>query len=318
MQITYPIEQVISGLPGLTEVRSISKFGLSQVSAIFQDGFDILCARQLVSERIITAELPEQAGMHKPELAPITSGMGEVFHYLSRATGYDLAQLRTLQRLGDQTPAALDSRHGRGEQLGRLRKAISRPVRSGTARQVRADVRRQSPPPCGRTTPTSAAATCRQAGKVLLVQGVGLVDQRRPDRRHRRPPARRPSRSAWRDVADVEIGHEIRRRRRHGRRPGRSRAGPGLHADGREQPRGDPAAASTRSRKSKNCCRPASRFASVYDRSDLVDKVIVTARDNLFHGGLLVVAVLFVLGGGWRAGLIVAAGDPAGHAVCRQ
>ena len=68
VQITYPIEQVISGLPGLTEVRSISKFGLSQVNAIFQDGFDILRARQLVSERLTVAELPEQAGMHKPEL----------------------------------------------------------------------------------------------------------------------------------------------------------------------------------------------------------------------------------------------------------
>src|SRR5580692_8817511 len=82
VQITYPIEQVISGLPGLTEVRSLSKFGLSQVNAIFQDCFDILRARQLVSERIGTADLPEQAGMHKPELAPITSGMGEVYHYL--------------------------------------------------------------------------------------------------------------------------------------------------------------------------------------------------------------------------------------------
>ena len=97
VQITYPIEQVISGLPGLTEVRSISKFGLSQVNAIFQDGFDILRARQLVSERLTVAELPDQAGMHKPELGPIASGMGEVYHYLLKSDRHDLTELRTIQ-----------------------------------------------------------------------------------------------------------------------------------------------------------------------------------------------------------------------------
>ena len=58
-QITFPVEQAIGGLPGLVEVRSISKFGLSQVVAIFDDSVDVYFARQLIGERLQTVELPE-------------------------------------------------------------------------------------------------------------------------------------------------------------------------------------------------------------------------------------------------------------------
>src|SRR5262249_50107672 len=64
-QVTYPLEQVIAGLPGLREVRSISKTGLSQITTVFEGGTDILRARQLVGERIASAELPETAGVNK-------------------------------------------------------------------------------------------------------------------------------------------------------------------------------------------------------------------------------------------------------------
>ena len=73
--ITFPVEQVIGGLPGLTEVRSISKFGLSQVTVIFEDGTDIFFARQLVMERLQTVELPE--GIPQPEMGPVSTGLGE-------------------------------------------------------------------------------------------------------------------------------------------------------------------------------------------------------------------------------------------------
>jgi cobalt-zinc-cadmium resistance protein CzcA len=79
-QVTLPLEQAIAGLPALTEVRSISKFGLSQVTAIFEDGTSIHLARQLVSERLSAVELPD--GIGKPELGPISTGLGEIFHYI--------------------------------------------------------------------------------------------------------------------------------------------------------------------------------------------------------------------------------------------
>src|SRR5262245_4442985 len=118
-QITAPVEQGIGGLPALRQVRSISKFGLSQVVATFADGTDVYFARQQITERLGSVQLPE--GMPRPTLGPVATGMGEVFHYLvasesggrvgaaSRAapaagparlsgpTGADLTELRTLQ-----------------------------------------------------------------------------------------------------------------------------------------------------------------------------------------------------------------------------
>ena len=90
-QITFPVEQAISGLPGLDMVRSISKFGLSQVVVTFQDGTDIYFARQLVNERLGTVELPE--GIERPQMGPVSTGLGEVFHYVLTYEGYDFSKL---------------------------------------------------------------------------------------------------------------------------------------------------------------------------------------------------------------------------------
>jgi cobalt-zinc-cadmium resistance protein CzcA len=93
-QVTAPVEQAIGGLPGLEEVRSISKFGLSQVTAIFEDEVDIYFARQVVGERLLAVELGE--GVPRPELGPVATGLGEVFHYIVRGEGVSLEELTTL------------------------------------------------------------------------------------------------------------------------------------------------------------------------------------------------------------------------------
>ena len=93
-QITFPVEQAISGLPGLGEVRSISKFGFSQVTAIFDDETDVYLARQVVSERLAAVELPE--GVSRPALGPVATGLGEVFQYLVRSDTLSAQELRTL------------------------------------------------------------------------------------------------------------------------------------------------------------------------------------------------------------------------------
>lgn len=73
-QITYPVERELSGLSGLTEVRSISKFGLCQVNLIFEDRIDIYLARQQVTERLVSVELPD--GVESPRLGPVSTGLG--------------------------------------------------------------------------------------------------------------------------------------------------------------------------------------------------------------------------------------------------
>ena len=142
-QITFPVEQAISGLPGLEMVRSISKFGLSQVVVTFHDGTDIYFARQLVNERLGTVELPE--GIERPQMGPVSTGLGEVFHYVLTYEGYDfsklppdeerikkLTELRTIHDWVVKPQLPIHSRRGRGEQLGRLREAVPGPPRSRT------------------------------------------------------------------------------------------------------------------------------------------------------------------------------------------
>src|SRR5262249_55115485 len=93
--ITFPVEQPIGGLPRLEQVRSISKFGISQVVVTFADGTNIYFARQLVNERLSTAEIPE--GVPRPRMGPVATGLGEVFHYTVTSKTRNLTELRTLE-----------------------------------------------------------------------------------------------------------------------------------------------------------------------------------------------------------------------------
>lgn len=100
--ITFPIEQVNSNIPGLKGMRSISRFGLSVVTIVFTDATDIYWARQQVSERLMLAQeqIPKELGL--PVLAPVTTGLGEIYQYALRAKQgyedqYDAMQLRTIQ-----------------------------------------------------------------------------------------------------------------------------------------------------------------------------------------------------------------------------
>src|SRR3990172_3523731 len=97
--VTYPIEIQMTGLPGLTELRSLSKFGLSLVTVVFEDDVDIYLARHLVLERVIEAKEKLPAGI-EPAMGPISTGLGEIYQYtLERPEdeALDLMELRTIQ-----------------------------------------------------------------------------------------------------------------------------------------------------------------------------------------------------------------------------
>ena len=76
--VTFPIEYSMNGVPGVETIRSISRFGISQVTVIFTEETDILVARQLVGEKLQNLELPSGV---VPEMGPISTGLGEIFHY---------------------------------------------------------------------------------------------------------------------------------------------------------------------------------------------------------------------------------------------
>ena len=97
--VTYPIEVAMNGLPNLEKIRSISNFGLSVVNIYFKDETDIYFARQLVNERIQEAREQIPEGFGKPEMGPISTGMGLIlFYYLDDQSGkYSLEELRSIQ-----------------------------------------------------------------------------------------------------------------------------------------------------------------------------------------------------------------------------
>ncbi len=95
-RVSYPIEQVMRGLPRVTQVRSLSKAGLSQVVIVFEDGVDTYWTRQVVFERLAAAreQLPPDV---EPELGPLSTGLGEIFQYTLEGEGLDAMDLRTIQ-----------------------------------------------------------------------------------------------------------------------------------------------------------------------------------------------------------------------------
>src|SRR5262245_50160726 len=99
-QVTFPVEMAMSGLPNLAEIRSVSKFGLSAVTVVFDDRVDIYFARQLVLERLTQAREQIPASIGSPEMGPIWTGLGEMYQYELKAapgSGVDATALRTIQ-----------------------------------------------------------------------------------------------------------------------------------------------------------------------------------------------------------------------------
>ncbi|CAN5586288.1 CusA/CzcA family heavy metal efflux RND transporter [soil metagenome] len=100
--ITFPIEQANSNIPGLKEIRSFSRFGLSLITIVFDDDVDVYWARQQVTERLKLAEQQIPKGIGSPELAPVTTGLGEIYQYVLKPkhgyeAKYNATELRTIQ-----------------------------------------------------------------------------------------------------------------------------------------------------------------------------------------------------------------------------
>jgi cobalt-zinc-cadmium resistance protein CzcA len=316
-QITFPVEQSISGLPGLEQLRSISKFGLSQVVVVFEDGTDIYFARQLINERLTTVELP--AGIDRPRMGPVSTGLGEVFHYIVRLEGVDisalpkerqveeLTELRTVHdwvvkpQLRTVSGTAEVNSWGGYEKQFQVRIDPDRLIKHGLTfdEVVEAAKENNRNVGGGSITQNSQMLLVHGIGRTVNIKQIGNIVIKAKDG----VPVR------VRDVADVQIGHEIRRG--------------AVTADGRGEVvlglgfmlMGENSHDVTYKLKSKmdeieDTLPPGVEIVPVYDRTELVDHVIETVQKNLFEGGLLVIAVLFVFLGNLRAGLIVALAIP--------
>ena len=308
-RVARPIESVLGGLPGLTQHRSISRYGISAVTAIFADAVDPYRARQVVQERLnnLSGVLPEGV---VPELGPLTGGLGEIFHFtlssearspteLLELAQYKVAPLvrgvqgvvevntwggqrRTLDVIADPIRLAQ-----RGLTLDALKAALMRATGSAAGGSV----------PAGAGTQTLLRATAFPRDASDLAMAVVATGA----------PGGRPVRVA--DVAEV-------------RRDALLRIGAATANGGGETVylmaqmlRGANAldvmtAIHNRMPAVRAVLPPDVRLDIVYDRSVLVHNTLRTVGKNLLEGGLLVVGVLLLTLGSLRAGLLVAVAIP--------
>jgi cobalt-zinc-cadmium resistance protein CzcA len=304
-QITMPVEQAIAGLRGLSEVRSISKFGLSQVTAIFEDGVDIYLARQLVMERISALELP--AGIEKPTLGPVATGLGEVFHYLVTGEGETLSELRTIQdwtikpQLRTVPGVAEVNTWGGDERQIHVVVDPTKLMKHDLSLRALIEAIEENNENVG-------GGMLVQSGEAAVVQGIGLVTT--PAQleaivvtSHEGVPIR------VRDVATVVDGSEIRRGAVSADGTGEVVLGLGFMLMG-ENSHDVTRALEVRLATIQKTLPEHVKAEIVYTRTSLVDRVLRTVEKNLLEGALLVIAVLFIFLGNLRAGLIVASAIP--------
>ncbi len=306
-QLTMPVELAVSGLPSLISVRSISKFGLSQVVATFSDDMPIYDSRQLIMERLASVTLPP--GIERPELGPISTGLGEVFHYILRSDNpkRSLDELRSLHdwvvkpELRKVAGVAEINSWGGVERQYHVIVAPESLIKYGLTLGDISDALQANNANVG-------GGQVITAGQTLLVHGIGQVTSTEEV-----GAIVLTSYSGVavrvRDVAEVRIDHELRRGAVSAQGKGEVVLGLGFMLMG-ENSREVTTALKERLEKVRQALPEDIILETVYDRTELIDHVIETVQHNLVAGAILVIAILFLLLGNLRAGLLVAAAIP--------
>ncbi|MBL7811886.1 MAG: CusA/CzcA family heavy metal efflux RND transporter [Bacteroidetes bacterium] len=311
--ITFPIEQATRNIPGIIEQRSFSRFGLSLITIVFDDGTDVYWARNQVSERLISVQAALPPGIGIPELGPVTTGLGEIFQYTVRAKkGYEkkytLADLRTLQDwnirrqlAGTEGVADVSSFGGEVKQF----EVNTDPAKLKGYGLTVSDVARALEDNNGNT----GGAYIEKGPAIQFIRTEGLL-------RHKEDIENIPLKRTGdgiplliRDVAVVKPGHATR----YG----------SMSLNGEQEVAGGIVMMIKGGNSSKVIEQVKAKIAQVQqtlpegvviepflDRTKMVNNAIGTVQTNLLEGALIVVFVLVVFLGNLRAGLLVASVIP--------
>ena len=312
--VTYPLELALAGIQGVEEFRSLTKSGLSQLTLVFRDGTDIFRARQLVSERLVQVELP--AGL-SPEMSPISTGLGEILYYTldyqKEASQRNQSRERQLMDLRDAHEyivkpflrtipgvAEVNSSGGYERQLVILPKPAAL-MNAGLTFGELADIIAKNVDNAGGGVIERGIdrVLIRSVTKVASVQDIAQLPVKFA-------AGVEPIRV--KDLAEVGIGSNVR--------------------TGCAVENGEEAVLGTVMMLVGENSRIISKRVEEklqelqkklpeglviriqYARSEVVDRTIETVQHNLFEGAILVIAVLLMLLGNWRAALIVALAIP--------
>lgn len=310
--ITYPIEMRMSNLPQVIEVRSISRFGLSVVSVIFEESMPLLEARQLVKEQIDIAASDIPAKYGKPELMPITTGLGEVYQYvLSIEDGYeeqfDLIRLRSLQdwvvkRQLAGTPGLVEI-----SSFGGLLKQYEVAVKPDALLEFNLSLN-DVVQAVEANNENTGGSYIEKGHEAFYIRTEGRINKLKDLKKI--PIAQRGGSSILlQDIAAVRFGHA----KRFG----------AMTMDGK----GETVGGITLMLKGANSLETVNnvkeavkrvqeslpegvRIEPYLDRADLISRAINTVKNNLIEGGVIVALVLLLMLGNWRAGLIVSSTIP--------
>jgi len=309
--VTYPIEVAMGSLPDKEEVRSLSKFGLSQVTVTFPDHVDIVRARQLVFERLTEARKNLPPGV-QPELAPVSTGLGEVFQFTVEAKpGYEQKHsLMDLRSILDwnvipvlrNVPGVIEVNVYGGlqkqyEVLLNPERLLAFGLRAGDVISA-----------LERNNSNAGGAYIEKGGEQQLIRGLGLIGSI-PDIEQIVVDSHRGTPIYVRDVGKVGFGSQVRQGAVTKDAKGETVLGIVMLLKGQNS-RQVATAARRRLEDLQKTMPEGVLLRPVYDRSELVNRTVWTASSNLLEGGLIVVAVLFLFLLQVRAGFIVSSAIP--------
>jgi cobalt-zinc-cadmium resistance protein CzcA len=313
-RITFPVETALYGLPALEYTRSLSRYGLSQVTVVFKEGTDIYHARNLIDERLSAIKGALPPGL-EPEMGPIATGLGEIFVYTVEAMPGSMQKngepfnATTLREIQDwiikpqlaQVPGVVEINTIGG--FDKQYHVLPDPQRLLEMEVTLDDVDEA----LRRNNNNRGAGYIERNGQQLLVRSPGqlatIADiENVVVGRHGTTPV------TVKDVADVAIGKELRTGA--ATRDGRETVmGTAMMLVG-ENARVVAQDLAEKLEEVKASLPDGIKVEAVYDRTMLVDKTIATVQKNLLEGALLVIVVLFLLLGNFRAAIITAAVIP--------
>ncbi|GAL85183.1 cation efflux protein [Sporocytophaga myxococcoides] len=310
--ITYPVELQMATIPGVIEIRSVSRFGLSVITIVFKDEVEMLEARQMVGERIAMAQQEIPQGLGNPEMAPVTTGLGEIYQYIVRTkpgyeNKYSAMDLRTIQDwivkrqlLGTKGVAEVSS-------FGGFVKQYEVAINPEKLRGMNVTISEIFKALQSNNQNTGGAYIDKKP-TAYFIRGVGLIENAADiDEIVVKNVNGIPV--MMRDVAEVRLGYANRYGAMTYNGEGEVVGAIVLMLKG-----GNSAEVvgnvKERIAKISQTLPEGVEIVPFLDRSDLVDRAIKTVSKNLIEGALIVIFVLVIFLGNLRAGLIVASVIP--------
>lgn len=309
--VTFPVESVMNGLPGVTQVRSISKTGLSVVTVVFEDNVDTYFARQLVLEKLQTAKERIPNGLGSPELGPITTGLGQVYKYVLTSPSRSAMELREINDW--QVKFQLRTVPGITDVLSFGGAVRQYQVQVDPNRLISYDLTLDDLKKALQANNANAGGWYIEgAQEQLSVRGEGLIaggTEGLADIETIVLKSVDGTPIFVRDVATVEYGSEIRQGAVSMNGKGETVMGVVLQLKGANT---NTVISGIRDKLAsiQAALPPDVRIAPIYDQSDLIHKAVGTVRGALTEAAVLIVIVLFLFLWNIRSALVVVVSIP--------